>query len=183
MEYREIVEAFKSLNALAKEEKFVYSLASYSLQQALNGEKLTSPITIAISFSALLKLKFFYQEKLNLPPDNCFDDFFPSLQLGNVAFNLYILTESSRDIISSHLIKKILAKVNKGKWCDILLVLDEIFSEEPSIWSYLYRDNNEIIRLDGITRINPYYYNVVKIEDEEVPYLDYFKNEIKNGVV
>ncbi|MFV8480733.1 hypothetical protein ACNQ2O_03840 [Mycoplasma sp. AA7A] len=183
MEYREIVEAFKSLNALAKEEKFVYSLTSYSLQQALNGEKLTSPITIAISFSALLKLKFFYQEKLNLPPDNCFDDFFPSLQLGNVAFNLYILTESSRDIISSHLIKKILAKVNKGKWCDILLVLDEIFSEEPSIWSYLYRDNNEIIRLDGITRINPYYYNIVKIEDEEVPYLDYFKNEIKNGVV
>ncbi|MFV8479620.1 hypothetical protein ACNQ2L_01325 [Mycoplasma sp. T193] len=183
MEYREIVEVFKSLNALAKEEKFVYSLTSYSLQQALNGEKLTSPITIAISFSALLKLKFFYQEKLNLPPDNCFDDFFPSLQLGNVAFNLYILTESSRDIISSHLIKKILAKVNKGKWCDILLVLDEIFSEEPSIWSYLYRDNNEIIRLDGITRINPYYYNVVKIEDEEVPYLDYFKNEIKNGVV
>ncbi|WP_416756226.1 hypothetical protein ACM0IS_00060 [Mycoplasma aquilae ATCC BAA-1896] len=182
MEYREIVEAFKSLNALAKEEKFVYSLTSSSLQQALNGEKLTNPITIAISFSTLLKLKFFYPEKLNLPPDNSFDEFFPSLQLGNVVFNLYILTESNRDIISSRLINKVLSKVNKGKWCDILLILDEIFSDEPSIWSYLYRDNDEIIKLDAITRMNPYYYNVVKIEDEEVPYLDYFKNEIKNDV-
>ncbi|MFV8401359.1 hypothetical protein [Mycoplasma sp. 2634B] len=180
MEYREILEAFEALNAFAKEERFVYSLTSSSLQQALKGEKLTNPITIAVSFATLLKFKFFYPEKLNLPPENNFDDFFPSLQIGNVAFNLFILTESNRELITSRLITKVLNRVNKGRWCDVLLILDEIFSEEPSIWSYLYRDEQGMIKLEAITRMNPYYYNVVEIENIKVPYLDYFKNEIKN---
>ncbi|MHA0272425.1 hypothetical protein ACXYFN_00060 [Mycoplasma sp. 48589B] len=182
MEYREIVEGFKNLNALAKEEKFVYSLTSTSLKQALNGEMITNPISIAISFSTLLKLKFFFPEKLNLPPDNGFDDFFPSLQLGNIVFNLYILTESSREIVTSRFITKTIEKINKGRWCDILLLLDQIFSEEPSIWSYLYRDEDEIIKLEAITRMNPYYYNVLKIENVDVPYLDYFKDQVKNNI-
>ncbi|SJZ64239.1 hypothetical protein [Mycoplasmopsis verecunda] len=177
MEYREILDSFAQLNALAKEEQFVYSLTSNSLQQALKGEKLNLPIDIAITFSSLLKLKFFHPEKLTLPSENSLENFFPILQIGTVSYRLFILTESTPEILSSKSISKIFDKLKLSKDIDIFLVLDQIFSEEPSIWSYLYKDTNDEIKLDKITRMNPNYYNVLKLDDVSVPYLEYFKNK------
>ncbi|WLP85563.1 hypothetical protein [Mycoplasma seminis] len=176
MKNSEIQQAFNSLNTLAKEEKFVYSLSGNSLKQALNYDEITNPISITISFSAFLKLKFFHEDILILAPDNKYDNFFPALQFGDINFILNILIESNKELINTNFLRRCLKQINNQKFIDIIIMMDQIFTEEPSIWSYLFRDKNNKVQLIPLTRINPYYYKVLEIDGLKIPYLEYFKN-------
>ncbi|QDF65151.1 hypothetical protein [Mycoplasma nasistruthionis] len=162
------------MNSLANELKFVYSLDTESINHIKNFNQEFTDLGILMTVSGLLKLHYFYPHIIEFHK-NDLDYFLPYLRIENHYVKVGLLIETNKKQFDEVKLKNKLNKTKRN--FDLYQLIDDLFTNEPSFWLYLSESKSRDLNYQKIITINPYYYNVLKIDDDlQVPYLSYFES-------
>ncbi|BBU47491.1 hypothetical protein [Mycoplasmopsis felis] len=166
-------EIIKKFNELAYKLNFVYSLFQHSLNQFINDGIIEPPINVIVNHNTLIKLKNYKTNFLKIQKKYASDICLPFIEIENQKIYLNLLIPSSYINLNNNKTTTKLKYINKGKLHFLYELIDNLYSENPEVWAFIYFDiANALLKIKPITNINPNYYKTIKNNNLELPYIN-----------